>query len=68
MVKKKLYLAFGIAIPILLLISYFIKINTEQSSNYIIKISLLGILILHNPFILTFYILIAIILIVKGAR
>lgn len=64
--KKAIALWSGITILIVLAISYFIKINVDQGANFIIKDSFLGIIIFHNPFILAFYLLMAIVLIKKG--
>lgn len=58
----------GIIISVILISAYFIKINIEQGSNYIIKSSLLGILIFYNPLILAIYVLIIILLIIKGIK
>ncbi len=64
--KRRVYFWLGILTFALLIGSYFIKLNLENGGNYIIKTSLLGILIFNNPFILAFYVLIGVILIVKG--
>ncbi|MEK6844094.1 MAG: hypothetical protein AABX83_01570 [Nanoarchaeota archaeon] len=66
--KRKILFFIGIVIIIILLASYFINLNIENGSNYKIQSSLLGIIIFYNPFILGLYILIAIILIVKGIK
>lgn len=54
----------GIIMAVLLLLSFFIKINVDSGSNYIVKDSILGIIIFHNPFVLAFYILITVSLVV----
>ncbi len=53
----------GITILTLLIISYFIKINVESGSNYEVQDSLLGIIILHNPIVLSICIIIPLVLI-----
>ncbi|MEK6850138.1 MAG: hypothetical protein AABX85_01035 [Nanoarchaeota archaeon] len=67
-VKNKISLFGGVVIAVLLAISYFIKLRVESGFNYISYTSLLGILILHNPFILALYILIVIFLIFYGIK
>ena len=67
-VKKKILTISGILVPILLAISYFIKINVESGANYATKTSLLGYIIFYNPFILGIYVLIAIYLVYLGNR
>lgn len=66
--KRNYFLWLGAAVLLFLIISYFIKINIEQGANYIIKSSLLGVLIFNNPFVLGIYILISVIFIVKGFK
>lgn len=56
----------GIFILGLVLASYFISINAEEGANYVVRDNLLGIIIFHNPFILGLYVLIGVVLIVKG--
>jgi len=65
---RNLYKYLGIGILAFLAISYFLKINIDSGANYLIKDSLLGIVIFHNPFILAIYVLIAVVLIVKNFR
>ncbi|MBX4212108.1 hypothetical protein KW787_01475 [Candidatus Pacearchaeota archaeon] len=55
----------GIAILLIIGISYFIPIQVDGGANYSTTSSLLGIIIFYNPFILALYILIAIVLIIK---
>lgn len=64
--EGKFYL--GVAILVFLAISYFIKFPIEQGANYITKSSLLGILILNNPFVLVFYIFVSVVFIAKGLK
>ena len=64
--KRKTFLFIGIVILIILAVSYFINLNVENGVNYAIQSSLLGIIIFYNPFILAFYILIAVVLIKKS--
>lgn len=68
-IKKNILLIAGFGILAVLLSSYFISINEVESEEGLILITknnLLGIIILHNPFVLGIYILAAIVLIVKG--
>ena len=56
----------GVVIFIILLSGYFIKVELESGYNYSTQDSILGVLIFHNPFILAIYVLILVVLIVKG--
>lgn len=56
----------GILIIVFIIISSFIDVSVESGANYNVKSPLLGILIFYNPFILGLYILISIVLILKG--
>ncbi|MEK6846884.1 MAG: hypothetical protein AABY16_01820 [Nanoarchaeota archaeon] len=58
----------GISIALILIISYFIKLNVEEGTNYQTSDTLLGILIFHNPFILLIYLSIATALIISGIK
>ena len=58
----------GIAILIILIMSYFIKMSVESGSNYETQDTLLGILILHKPIFLIVYLIIAVILIITGIK
>ncbi len=58
----------GITILILFIMSYFIKIKVESDYNSETWARLLGILILHNPILLTIYALILAILIITGVK
>ena len=64
--KNKFFFYAGILIIIFILLSYFIKVGIDNGENYLVKSSLLGLIIFYNPFILALYILIAAILIKKG--
>ena len=64
--KKILYLTSGVFILLVLAVSYFINVNAEEGGNYVIQTPLLGILIFHNPLILTLYIIIVVYLIIRG--
>ena len=66
--KRKMYFSLGIIILLFLAISYFIRINTDQGNNYIVKSSLLGVIIFNNPFILGIYIFVGVILIIKSRK
>jgi len=56
----------GIAILIILTITYFIKVPTSVTTSSITYSPILAILIFHNPFILIIYFIITIALILKG--
>ncbi len=66
--KKQVIFYSGIGFAVFLAVSYFIKIPLDSGRNYLTFDSLLGIIIFHNPFILAIYVLIAILLIIKGMR
>ena len=66
--KRKILALIGVIILLILAISYFINIDLENGANYITKSSILGVIIFYNPFIFALYILIALILILKGIR
>jgi len=66
--KKRFLLILGIVLGILLIASYFITINVDKGTNFIVNSSLLGYLIFYNPFILGIYILVILILILKGLK
>ena len=65
--KKPLFWT-GIAILIVMVLTFFIKIEIDSGANYVTFTPLLGIIIFHNPFILGLYILIALVLIVRGRK
>ena len=65
---KKVSFWSGIAILIVLVVGYFVKVRVDSGVNFIYLDSLLGIMIFHNPFILGLYILGAVVLIVKGRK
>ena len=67
-IRNRLCFFGGITVIVLLIISYFIKVKIGSGFNYIAYTPLLGILIIHNPFILALYILIAVFLIFYGIR
>lgn len=48
----------GFGILLVLAVSYFIKIEVDSGSNFVVNDSLLGIVIFHNPFVLGLYVLI----------
>jgi len=64
----KISFLIGVIISVILISAYFIKVDIEQGSNYVIKSSLLGILIFYNPFVLAAYVLLSTILIIKGIK
>ena len=65
-INKSVCFFIGVAIFLILLLSFFVKIKVEDGLNYITYDTLLGILIFHNPFVLGIYVLIVVILIVKS--
>ena len=65
MTNKK-YFFLGILIFLVLILSYLIKFDIDAGANYNIEERLLGVIIFHNPFILGIYLLIGIILILRG--
>jgi len=67
-IKIKLPFWFGVAIIILLVIGFFVKIKVDSGINFVTYDSLLGIIIFHNPFVLGLYILISVVLIVTGLK
>ncbi|MGV8142071.1 MAG: hypothetical protein ACP5NS_00360 [Candidatus Pacearchaeota archaeon] len=64
--KSKFFI--GISLLVVLIISYFIKINSDYGSNYETYDTLLGKLIFHSPFVLFIYILIIFGLIFTGIK
>jgi len=56
----------GLIFFILVITSYFVKIEVDRGNNFSTNDSLLGIIILHNPFILLLYILIGSSLIIQS--
>lgn len=67
-VASKIRFYSGLIIIIILVISYFIKINVDSGSNYQITDTLLGILIFHNISILFAYLMISAILLIIGIK
>lgn len=65
-IKKKGYFFIGCLMLIFLISSYFVNVPIEDGANYNTIDTLLGIIIFHNPFILALYVLIGVVLIVKG--
>lgn len=61
---KKILFWIGISLAILMVLSYFIKVNIDSGANYLIEDSVLGIIIFHNILVFTIYIIILILLIV----
>ncbi len=64
--KFRFYL--GIIVFLILIASYFVKFNVDVGDNYVEADSLLGILIFHNVFVLSFYILIGCLLVFTGIK
>ena len=58
----------GIIILAFLAVSYFISINVDSGQNYKIYSTLLGEIIFYNPFVLSLYIILAIVLIANSFR
>ena len=66
MAKNKILILIGLVIWLFLVISYFIPIEAESGANYIVEDSLLGIIIVHNIWLLISYILIGLFFICLG--
>ncbi len=58
----------GISALVIMIVAYFIPINVDSGSNYVVVDSILGILIFHNAFILGLYLLGTAVLIYIGLR
>lgn len=58
----------GILIILFLLISYFISIDVDTGSNYVVSDTLLGIIIFHNLYLFILYLLIAGFLILTSSK
>jgi len=58
----------GIGILVVLGLFYFVKLDVDSGENYIVQDSLLGIIIFHKAFILSFYVVIAAILMAAGIK
>lgn len=58
----------GIAIILILTVSYFIELNIDSGSNYETIDTLLGVLVLHSPIIFGLYMLFSAIMIVWGIK
>ncbi len=67
-VVNKLAFFSGIFVLLILFFSYFINLNVDVGDNYIVQDTLLGIIIFHNIFILSFYLLIALTLLFVGIK
>lgn len=67
-IKQKTPFFIGITTFTLLILSYFIKIQTDYGANYLTQSRLLSILIFRNPIILLEYILLIIVLIYLGFK
>lgn len=65
-IRNKLSFWSGIFLGIFLFISYFVKIQIGSGANYVIKSSLLSILIFRSPFVLAIYGIIVLGLVVFG--
>ncbi|MAG38040.1 hypothetical protein CMI45_01485 [Candidatus Pacearchaeota archaeon] len=65
-INNKITFFLGIIWIIFLILAYFIKFDVDSGANYIVKDSLLGILIFHSPIVLTVYILVGILLVLLG--
>ncbi len=68
MKKNKIYFWLGIFILLILIASYFLKINIDAGANYSVETRLLGILIFYKPYMLGLYILITVVLIIIGLK
>ena len=68
MKSRKNLTIIGIILLVFLGISYFIKIDIDSGSNYIVKDSLLGIIIFHSWIVLLIYIALCLALMWFGIR
>ncbi|MEK6909389.1 MAG: hypothetical protein AABX23_05045 [Nanoarchaeota archaeon] len=59
---------FGIFIFILILFSYFLRFDIDNGSNYVVRDSLLGVIIFHSFFVLVLYLLIALFFVFTGLK
>ncbi|MEK6927852.1 MAG: thioredoxin domain-containing protein [Nanoarchaeota archaeon] len=66
--KIKWFSVVGIGLILFLMIGYFIPISKTSGGNEIVVDKLLGVMILHNPFVLGIYLLVAIVLIYLGLK
>lgn len=62
--KRLFYTSLGISV--FLILSYFIKFQIDAGANYTVKDSLLGILVFHNIYVISAYILVLAILFAKS--
>lgn len=62
-IRSKSLFFTGIAIPIILAIFYFIKLQSDSGNNYKTYDTLLGKIIFHSPIVLSTYLIIAVLLI-----
>ena len=58
----------GLVIILLLIIFYFVEVDVDSGTNYVVQTPLLGVIIFHNAFILGLYILISVSLIISGLQ
>ncbi|MEK6811314.1 MAG: hypothetical protein AABX96_02270 [Nanoarchaeota archaeon] len=58
----------GILLMLFLFGSYFVEIMVDSGVNYVTTDTLLGLVIFHNIFVLSFYILIACLLVLTGIK
>ena len=65
-VEKRIFFWIGLIVAFLLLATYFVKIKIDAGSNFIVRDSLLGILIFHNAFVLLIYALVIAFLVLFG--
>jgi len=65
-IRRKGFFWSGIGVGLFLILSYFWKFEVDGGGNFVVRDSLLGIMIFHNVFVLALYILIVVVLIVRG--
>lgn len=62
MMKKSAVQAVGAAWLVFLAVAYFIPIDVETGGNYLVRDSLLGMMIFHNLYLLALYVLLGVLL------
>jgi len=67
-VRNKNLFWIGVGWLIFLLISYFIRFESESGSNFVTYDRLLGVLILHNVYLFASYVLIGLVLVWFGVK
>lgn len=66
--KKNGFFWTGFGILVFLAVAYFIRVPIEFGADYIVRSSLLGVLIFHNVFVFGIYVLVGLFFIWKGLK